>query len=96
MERAFGAVFEVLPERGSGVNRNSRGGGKVVFGVVASLRFGAGFRARADAGGVGCFYRRDGRVGPKFRLKTNSAGLTTEDTGGTGRVLAKDRVHGME
>ena len=26
---------------------------------------------------------RYGRVGPKFRLKTNSAGLTTEDTGGT-------------
>ena len=39
---------------------------------------------------------RYGRVGPKFRLKTNSAGLTTEDTGGTERVLAKDRVHGME
>jgi hypothetical protein len=27
---------------------------------------------------------RYGRVGPKFRLKTNSAGLTTEDTGGHG------------
>jgi hypothetical protein len=39
---------------------------------------------------------RYGRVGPKFRLKTNSAGLTTEDTGGTERVLANDRVHGME
>jgi integron integrase len=37
-----------------------------------------------------------GRVGPKFRLKTNSTGLTTEDTGGTERVLANDRVHGME
>jgi len=35
-------------------------------------------------------------VGPKFRLKANSAGLTTEDTGGTERVLANDRVHGME
>ena len=39
---------------------------------------------------------RYGRVGPKFRLKTNSAGLTTEDTGGTESVLANDRVHGME
>ena len=39
---------------------------------------------------------RYGRVGPKFRLKANSAGLTTEDTGGTERVLANDRVHGME
>lgn len=28
---------------------------------------------------------RYGRLGPKFRLKTNSAGLTTEDTGGTER-----------
>jgi hypothetical protein len=27
---------------------------------------------------------RYGRLGPKFRLKTNSAGLTTEDTGGHG------------
>jgi hypothetical protein len=45
VERAFGAVFEVLSERGSGVKRNSRGGGKVVFEVVASRRFGAGFRA---------------------------------------------------
>jgi len=39
---------------------------------------------------------RYGRVGPKFRLKANSTGLTTEDTGGTERVLANDRVHGME
>jgi hypothetical protein len=39
---------------------------------------------------------RYGRVGPKFRLKATSAGLTTEDTGGTERVLAKHRVHGME
>ena len=39
---------------------------------------------------------RYGRVGPEFRLKTNSAGLTTEDTGGTEGVLANDRVHGME
>jgi len=39
---------------------------------------------------------RYGRVGPKFRLKTNSAGLTTEDTGGTERVLVKHRVNGME
>jgi len=62
VERAFGAVFEVLSERGSGVKRNSRGGGKVVFGVVASRRFGAGFRARTGADGVGCFYRRDGGV----------------------------------
>jgi len=43
----------------SGVKRNSRGGGKVVFGVVAGRRFGAGFHARAGADGVGCFYRRD-------------------------------------
>ena len=62
VERALGAIFEVLPERGAGVKRNSRGGGKVVFGVVASRRFGAGFRARAGADGVGCFYRRDGGV----------------------------------
>ena len=27
---------------------------------------------------------RYGRVGPKFRLKANSTGLTTEDTGDTG------------
>ena len=39
---------------------------------------------------------RYGRVGPKFRLKTNSAGLTTEDTGGTEKVLAKHRVNGRE
>ena len=39
---------------------------------------------------------RYGRVWPKFRFKTNSAGLTTEDTGGTERVLAKHRVNGME
>lgn len=39
---------------------------------------------------------RYGKVGPEFRLKTNSAGLTTEDTGGTEGVLANDRVHGME
>ena len=56
VERAFGAVFEVLSERRGGVKRNSRGGGKVVFGVVASRRFGAGFRARAGADGVGCFF----------------------------------------
>lgn len=49
VERAFGAVFEFLSERGGGVKRNSRGGGKVVFGVVASRRFGAGFRVRAHA-----------------------------------------------
>jgi hypothetical protein len=30
---------------GGGVKRNSRGGGKVVFEVVASRRFGAGVRA---------------------------------------------------
>jgi len=46
----------------SGVKRNSRGGGKVVFRVAASRRFGAGFRARAGADGVGCFYRGDGGV----------------------------------
>jgi hypothetical protein len=39
---------------------------------------------------------RYGRVGPKFRLKANSTGLTTEDRGDTERVLANDRVHGME
>jgi len=62
VERALGAGFEVLSERGGGVKRNSRGGGKVVFGVVASRRFGAGFRARSGADVVGCFYRRDGGV----------------------------------
>ena len=46
----------------SGVKRNSRGGGKVVFGVVPRRRFGAGFRARAGADGVGCFKRGDGGV----------------------------------
>jgi hypothetical protein len=36
---------------------------------------------------------RYGRVGPKFRLKTNSAGLTTEDTGDTeGLVSTKQEV----
>jgi integron integrase len=39
---------------------------------------------------------RYGRVGPKFRLKANSAGLTTEDIGGTERGVASDRVNGME
>ena len=39
---------------------------------------------------------RYGRLGPKFRLKANSTGLTTEDRGDTERVLANDRVHGME
>ena len=35
---------------------------------------------------------RHGRVGPKFRLKTNSAGLTTEDTGGTEVLVSTNRV----
>jgi hypothetical protein len=63
VERAFGAVSEVLSESGGGVKRNSRGGGEIVSGVVASRRFGAGFRARAGADGVGCFYRGNGGVG---------------------------------
>jgi len=56
VERAFGAVSEVLSECGGGVKLNSRGGGKVVFGVLASRRFGAGICAGAGADGVGCFY----------------------------------------
>jgi hypothetical protein len=36
---------------------------------------------------------RYGRVGPKFRLKANSTGLTTEDTGDTeGLVSTKQEV----
>jgi hypothetical protein len=31
VERAFGAVFEASSERGSGVKKNFRGGGEVVF-----------------------------------------------------------------
>jgi len=62
VELAFGVIFEVLSERRGGVKRNSRGGGKVVFGVVPRRRFGAGFRARAGADGVGCFKRGDGGV----------------------------------
>ena len=62
VERAFGAVFEVFPKRGAGVNRNSRSRGAVVFGVVAGRRSGAGIFQRAGADGVGCFYRADGGV----------------------------------
>ena len=62
VERAFGAIAEVLSKRGGGVKRNSRGGGQVVFGVVASRRFGAGFRTRAGADGVGCVYGGDSGV----------------------------------
>ena len=43
MERAFGAISKVLSERGGGVKRNSGGGGKVVFGVVACRRFAQDF-----------------------------------------------------
>jgi hypothetical protein len=39
---------------------------------------------------------RYGRVGPKFRLKANSAGSITEDIGGTERWVANDRVNGMD
>jgi hypothetical protein len=39
---------------------------------------------------------RYGRVGPKFRLKANSTGLTIEDTESTEGLMANDRVHGME
>jgi len=35
VERAFGALFEVLSGSRSGVKRNSRGCGEIVFGVVA-------------------------------------------------------------
>ena len=62
VERAFGAVPEVLSERGGGVKRNSRGGGEIVSGVVASRRFGAGICAGAGADGFGCFYWGNGGV----------------------------------
>jgi len=39
---------------------------------------------------------RFGRMGPNFRLKANSTGLTTEDTGGTEGVLAEHRVDGVD
>jgi len=39
---------------------------------------------------------RYGRVGPKFRLKATSAGLTTEDTESTEGLLAKHRVNEMD
>lgn len=39
---------------------------------------------------------RYGRVGPKFRLKTNSAGWTTEETGGGEQALADHAVSGMD
>jgi integron integrase len=39
---------------------------------------------------------RYGRVGPKFRLKANSAGLTTEDTEGTEEMLGAKRFHGID
>ena len=39
---------------------------------------------------------RYGNVGPKFRLKATSAGLTTEDTESTEGVMAKHRVYEME
>ena len=41
VERAFGAISEVLSERGGGVKRNFRGGGEVVFRVVTDGDFGA-------------------------------------------------------
>ena len=39
---------------------------------------------------------RYGRVGPKFRLKANSTGLTIEDTESTEGLMAKHRVNGMD
>jgi len=39
---------------------------------------------------------RYGRVGPKFRLKANSTGLTIEDTESTEGLLAKHRVNEMD
>ena len=39
-----------------------RGGGKVVFGVISSRRFGAGICAGAGADGFGCFYWGNGGV----------------------------------
>ena len=47
--------FNVVSKRGGGVKRQSRGGGQLVFGVVASRQFGAGFCAGAGEDGAGCF-----------------------------------------
>ena len=106
VERAFGEVPEVLSERGGGVKRNSRGGGEIVSGVVASRRFGAGFRARAGADGVGCFCRGNGGVvvgrrsvwagGAEISVEDEFGRIDHRGHRGTERVLAKDRAHGME
>ena len=106
VERAFGAISQVLSERRGGVKRNSRVGGKVVFGVVASRRFGAGFRARAGADGVGCFCRGNGGVvvgrrsvwagGAEISVEDEFGRIDHRGHRGTERVLAKDRAHGME
>ena len=60
VERAFGTLSEVLSECRGGVKRNSRGGGEIVSGVVASRRFGAGICAGAGADGFGCFFWGNG------------------------------------
>ena len=83
-----------------------RGGGKVVFGVISSRRFGAGICAGAGADGFGCIYWGNGGVVVGRRsVWAGGAEIPVEDEfgradhrghRGTERVLAKDRVHGME
>ena len=63
VERAFGTLLEVLSRSRSGVKRNSRGCGEVVFGVVAGRFFSAGICAGAGADGFGCFFSGDGGLG---------------------------------
>ena len=106
VERAFGAVSEVLSERGGGVKRNSRGGGEIVSGVVATRRFGAGICAGAGADGFGCFYWGNGGVvvgrrsvwagGAEISVEDEFGRIDHRGHRGTERVLAKDRAHGME
>ena len=50
VERAFGAVSEVLSERGCGVKRNSRGGGEMGASPIVAKKAGLHLQLRAKRG----------------------------------------------
>ena len=106
VERAFGAISEVLSERGGGVNRNSPRWRQGCFWSHFQSAVRSGFCAGAGSNGVGCFYWGNGGVVVGRRsVWAGGAEIPVEDEfgradhrghRGTERVLAKDRVHGME
>ena len=62
VERAFGAISEVLSERGGGVNRNSPRWRQGCFWSHFQSAVRSGFCAGAGSNGVGCFYWGNGGV----------------------------------